>query len=152
MRILGLILPLVVLVLGMVNGGTVWNFIDFPSFIVILFPTIGTLIFARAGIPTMFKAVVSATATVDELNAAARGWAQARTYIIAFGGIGSLIGFVTIARWEKLPEHLHGLAPGIATTTLPVFWALILAYVIFLPLQCRLEDRVREQGGPIARK
>lgn len=64
----------------------------------------------------------------------------------------ALLGLIDLIQWETPPEHLHVLVLGIGTTILHGFLGAHPGYVVLLPLQRHLEDRVREQGGPIAGK
>ena len=143
MRILGLILSILIIVLGIYNGGTLGSFIDIPSLIVVIFIPIGCLLLAGASIGAMFKAVFSANATAEELKAAARGWGQARRYVVAAGWIGFLVGVIIMGNHLDNPKALP---EGLATALITVFYATVLAYAVFLPLQSRLEDRIQEQA------
>ena len=141
MRIVGLILVLLIPWLGM---GTSSLFIDPPSTIPILGFTIGALLLSGAGIPRMFAAVFSSRATPDELKAAIHGWAQARTYAVAAGFIGVIIaGGVLLVNMDDPAD----IGPGVVLAFLPLLYGIILGYGIFLPLQSRLEDRVRDLAG-----
>lgn len=141
MRIVGLVL---ILALNAVAMGDLTVFIDIPSLIIVLGFPIGALIFARAGIPSMFGAAFDADASRVQLEAAARGWAQARTYAVVSGLIGTVIGFVIIL---KNLDDLSAVGPGAALGILTVLYGLILGYGICLPMQARLEDRAREAAA-----
>ena len=141
MRIVGLVILFALLALAM---GDLTSFIDIPSLILVPGFTIGALIFARAGIPNMFSAAFAAEATSDQLQAAARGWGQARTYFVASGFIGTMIGFVIIL---KNLDDIGAIGPGLALAIITVFYGLVLGYGICLPMQSRLEDRARELQG-----
>jgi len=141
MRIVGLVILLALLALAM---GDLTLFVDIPSLIFVPGFTIGALIFARAGIPNMFGAAFAAEATCDQLKAAARGWGQARTYSVASGFIGTLMGFVIIGQNF---DDIGALGPGLALGIMTVFYGLVLGYGICLPMQSRLEDRARELQG-----
>jgi hypothetical protein len=138
MRIIGLVITLAVV--G-VAAGNISAFIDIPSAIIVLGMSGGCLIFSRAGLVNMFSASFSATATADEVSAAARGWAQAKSYAIASGIIGTMIGSIIML---KLMEGTEGLAPGAALAALTILYSLILGYGVCLPMQSRLEDRARD--------
>ncbi len=138
MRILGLIIIIALLALGM---GSITPFIDLPSALVVLGFTIGALIFSGAGIANMFSISFAANADAKHLAAAARGWAQARSYSIASGFIGTLLGFVIML---KNIDDLAAIGPGLAICILTMLYGLIIAYGICLPVQSNLEDRVRD--------
>ena len=142
MRILGLILSILVIVLGIYNGGTLRSFIDLPSIFFVIVITIGCLLLAGVRMGAMFKAVFSANATAEELKAAVRGWGQARRYVVAAGWIGVLVGVIIMLKNLDNPKAL---GPGLAMALITVFYATVLAYAVFLPLQSRLEDRIQEQ-------
>lgn len=141
MRIIGLVILLALLAVAM---GDLTVFIDIPSALITLGFTIGALIFARAGIPNMFGAAFAAEATGEQLQAAARGWDQARRYAVASGYIGALIGAVIML---KNPDDIGAIGPGAAITILTILYGLVLGYGICLPMQSRLEDRTRESQG-----
>jgi len=142
-RILGLLLTFTLLTLGMLNGGTIWNFVDLPSFLIVLALPLGMLLTARVSIPTMFQAVFSKAASPVELTNAIRGWSQARTYIVGAGWIGSLVGMIIISHAINT-TRLDIISAGIATAILPAFWAIVLSFAVFRPLQYRLEDRLQD--------
>ena len=141
MRIIGLVILLALLAVAM---GDLTMFIDIPSALIVLGFTIGALIFARAGIPNMFGAAFDAGATAEQLQAAARGWTQARTYSVASGIIGTMVGFVIVL---KNLDDIGAIGPGLAIAIITVFYGLVLGYGICLPMQSRLEDRARELQG-----
>jgi len=95
MRIIGLIITLGLIAVGM---GDLTAFIDIASALIVFGLTIGGLIFAKAGIPNMFSASFAADASRENLQAAARGWAQAKSYANASGVIGTMIGWVIMLK------------------------------------------------------
>ena len=141
MRIIGLVLLLALLALAM---GDLTVFIDIPSLLIDLGFTIGALIFARAGIFTMFSAAFAASATGEQLQAAARGWDQARRYALAAGFVGTLIGGVIMLKNIDEPSAI---GPGLAIAILTMLYGLVLGYGVCLPMQSRLEDRARMLQG-----
>ena len=142
MPILGLIMILVIIVLGTYMGGTPIYFTDIPSVIVVCGLTIGALLLSRAGIGTMLKSAFSANLSDEEVNAAADSWAQARTYVLAAGWIGFLVGLIHILNTTKLLEQPKFIPLGVATALITVLYALILSYLIFLPIERRLRRRL----------
>ena len=145
MRIVGLILVLLVPAAGTAGRSL---FFDPLSTIPILGFTIGALLLSGAGIPRMFTAVFSSRATPEYLKAAIHGWAQARIYAVAAGFIGVIIaGGVLLT--ELGDPHMGdpaNLGPSVLSAFMPLLYGVLLGYGIFLPLQSRLEDRVRELG------
>ena len=142
MRIIGLIISMVIITLGITNGGDLASFIDIPSAIIVLAIPTGCLLLAGARIGIMFKAIFSASVTPEELKAAATGWGQARRYVLAAGWIGVLVGLVIMLKNLDDPSAI---GPGLAMALLTAFYATVLAYVVFLPLQSRLGDRAHDQ-------
>jgi flagellar motor component MotA len=138
MRVIGLIITLTLIAVGM---GDLTAFIDIPSALIVFGLTIGGLIFAKAGIPNMFSASFAADATRENLQAAARGWAQAKSYANASGVIGTMIGWVIML---KNLDDIGAIGPGMAIAILTILYGLVVAYGICLPMQMRLEDRAAQ--------
>ncbi len=137
MRILGLILTTAIFVVGM---GDVTLFIDMQSIVFVVVGTLGMLLLGGNSIAVMFRSVFSDDATVGELQAGARGWKMARTYSLATGVIGTVMGWVIMGRAEW--ENITDFGAGFSISILTVFYALWLSFGLFLPLQARLEDRI----------
>ena len=138
MRIIGLVITLALILLAM---GDVTTFIDIPSALFVIGLTVGGLIFSGAGIPNMFSASFSVDATNEELLAAARAWAQARSYLLASGFLDTLIGAVIMLKNMDDPAAI---GPEVALALLTVLYGLVLCYGVCLPQQSRLEDRARD--------
>ena len=143
MRIIGLAIALGLII---VAAGDVSAFVDIPSALIVVGLPLGCLIFSRAGIANMFGASFAADATREGLESAAGGWAQAKTYFIGAGFIGTLIGFAIMGKNidVKSVDDISGIGPGFALAVLTMLYGLIAAYGICLPMQKRLEDRARE--------
>ena len=140
MRIIGLAIALALVALA---AGELVAFIDVPSALVVFGLTLGGLIFSRAGIVNMFSASFAADDSGEELDSAARGWAQAKSYVIAAGFIGTIIGMVIMLKNVSVDE-MSVLGPGTALAVLTILYGLITAYCVCLPMQKRLEDRAHE--------
>jgi flagellar motor component MotA len=138
MRIIGLVITLAMLALAM---GDLAVFIDTASALIVFGITIGGLIFAKAGILNMFSASFAADASRENLQAAARGWAQAKIYANASGVIGTMTGFVIML---QNIDDMAAIGSGLAIAILTILYGLILAYGICLPMQMRLEDRAAQ--------
>ena len=141
MRLVGLALLIALLLLA--TGEYIHAFVDVASAIIVLAFLGGALLFARAPVATMFRASFAAAATPEQLGAGARGWAQARTYCVAGGIIGTLIGAIIML--INL-DDIQAIGPGLAMGLLTILYGLILGYGVCLPMQMRLEDRARETG------
>ena len=142
MRIIGLIIILVMV--GVMFGAEVGTLIDVLSILIIILLPVGMLIFGCNSIPKMFKAVFSGDATAEELKVGVKGWKMARIYTFAAGGIGLMTGILLML---VQADDWSQIGPGLAVSLLTVFYALLLGYGIYLPLQSRLEDRLEEQAG-----
>ena len=140
MGIVGLIVILVAFGIG--GGSNLSILFDPNTALIVIVGTLGLLLFGGSSIPTMFKAVFSSTATVDELQAAIKGWRLAGVYGLISGAIGALIGMVHMM---KFTEDLAAVGPGMALSSMGILHGFLLAFAIYLPLQSRLKDRLREQ-------
>lgn len=138
MPVIGLIIILTAMMVGI--GSNLPIFLDIPSLLIVVLFTVGALIMSRAGIVNMFGAVFSGEASKVQLEMAAAAWKLARTYIMAAGWLTVLVGGAIMA---KNMDDYSMLGPGLAIMVLAVFWAGLLGYGIFLPLQKRLEDRAQ---------
>ncbi len=136
MSIVGLII--VALMMGIGMGSNAGLFLDPLSILIVIGFTLGALLLSRTGVGNMFSAVLSDAATRQQLQSAADAWRQARTYIMAGGWLGMLIGGVIMAR--NMTDY-SSLGPGLGIMVLTLFWAILLGYGVFMPLQKRLEDR-----------
>ena len=143
LRIIGLIIAITGIMVGI--GSNLPIFIDPASLIIVVICTLGMLLLGGHSIPTMFGAVFSGEATIDELRKAARAWKMVRWYLLAAGFMGTLLGWAIML---KLIDDLAAIGPGVAISILTVFYAIFLAFFISLPLQSRLEERIGEQAAP----
>ena len=154
MRLVGLFIVLYI-TLSLPVSRIYWTSRIFPCFVVLVF-SVGALLLGRSSIPTMVRAVFSGKATDEELTSASEDWDRARTYAMAAGCIGALAGllhtvqglvssFEGVAERGLMPTVLcAGVAESLGGTLAAVsflFFAVLLAYGIMLPLQKRLEDR-----------
>ena len=141
MRIIGLIAIFTLILLAM---GDVTIFIDIPCVLIVLGGTIAMLLWAGASIRFMFKAVFSRNATLEELQAAIKGWRLARVFTIAAGIMGTLIGYVLMLKNMDDPAAI---GPGMALALLTTFYGIVLSFAICLPLQARLQERAEEASS-----
>jgi len=137
MRIVGLVVVVVLLVMAM---GNVIMFIDLPSILIVLGGTIGMLLFGRNSIPAMFKAAFSGSASDAVVRAGAYGWRMTRSYSLASAAIGAFIGCIIMLKNMDDPAAI---GPGMAMVILCTLYAMVLAFVISLPLQAHLEKRIQ---------
>jgi len=141
MRIIGLIAILTVIPLAM---GDVTIFFDLPCVLIVLGGTIGMLLWAGASIGSMFKAVFSGNATLEELQTGVQGWRLARVFTIAAGVMGTLIGYTLMLKEMDDPAAI---GPGMAMALLTTFYGIVLSFAICLPLQARLQERAEETSS-----
>jgi len=137
MRIVGLVVIVVLLVMAM---GDVIIFFNIPSVLIVVGGTIGMLLFGRNSIPAMFKAAFSGSASDAVVRAGAYGWRMARVYSLASAAIGAFIG--SILMFQKMDDPA-AIGPAMAVALLSTLYALILAFVVSLPLQAHLEKRIQ---------
>ena len=137
MRILGLILALVVLMVGI--GSNLSAMIDPPSAIIVVGFTLGALLLSGCDLSLMVRAISPDNLSPDELATSARGWKLARFYSLAGGVIGSVIGWSIILANMDDPAAI---GPGMAISLLTVLYGLLLAFVLFLPLQVHICRRL----------
>ena len=74
-----------------------------------------------------------------ELRAVIQAWQQLRTYVMASGILGTLIGMINM--FQNLDVYA-AFFPGTATAVITIFYAMILSYFVFLLLQHRLEKQL----------
>ena len=134
MRFIGLILVFVSLAVA--AGSNLSFMIDPPSLIFTLIGTIGPLLFAGASIPSMLKAFVSADLEGEVKQQAIRGWKLAAGFSLALGASATFIGLVIMLANMDDPAAI---GPGFAIANLPSIYALIIAFVISLPIYKSLE-------------
>ncbi len=141
MRIVGLILVLVLLLLGVMNGGSVAYFIDMPSVIIVVGLTLG--ISLQRGVPLMkvIQSFFGVSFQGDDLCEVVQAWKQVRTYVMVSGLVSTLLGMITLFQALSVYDAFF---PGTATALITTFYAVVLSYVVFLPLQHRLERQLGE--------
>ena len=138
MRHVGLIIALGVIVLASFNGGPKF-FIDVGSLIIVLGITIGCLLSTGRGTVSLLKAAFGASLLKNELGVAVTTCARARVFAMAAGWIGFIMGVIIMASFV---DKASKLGPGIALCLVTVFYGVVLSYVILLPIQNRLQDRL----------
>ena len=137
MRIVGLVSIFTLLLLAM---GNVPAFIDVPSMLIVIGGTIALLLFGGNSIPAMCKAAFSGSASDEVVRAGAYGWRMARNYSLAAAGFGAFIGSIIMLKNMDDPAAI---GPGMALVLLTTLYAMIVAFVISLPLQAHLEKRIQ---------
>ena len=140
LRVIGLVAAIVSILVGV--GSNLPIFVDPPSIIIVIGGGLSMLLLGGHSIPTMFRAVFSGEASIDELRKAARAWKMVRWYLVAAGFLGTMIGAIIMLKNVDDPAAI---GPGAAIGLLTVFYGIFLAFFVCLPLQSRLEERIEEQ-------
>ena len=141
MRIIGLVIVLVLLLLGVMNGGSLAYFIDTPSVIIVVGLTAG--ISLQSGVPLMkvIQSFFGVSFQGDDLSEVVQAWKQVRTYVMVSGLVSTLLGMMTLFQALSVYDSFF---PGTATALVTTFYAAILSYVVFLPIQHRLERQLEK--------
>jgi flagellar motor component MotA len=143
MRIVALLLVVFFIYEGMKAGVSALT--DLPGLLLLLVGTLGALMFGGTNIATMFKSVFSGRATADELRAGARAWGLAGAFFLFGGGIYCSIDIIAMLAHLNDPAQI---GPGLSLALLPILHAVLLTFVICLPLQTNLEMRAQQQTPP----
>ena len=149
MRVIGLILVPVMVGLGFMNGGSLFQIIDIPSALIVVGATLGIAWQAGTPIRLLIRSFFSSNLTPDEIRTAATGWAQMRVFLLIAGIIGTFVGVINLFQVEGLSQSekvLYYVHTGTATAVITTFYAVFLSYAVFLPLQRRLEAQMEAAG------
>ena len=87
---------------------------------------LGLLFFGGSRLGNLFSEVFSGAATADDLREAAQAWKLASAYLLAFGKIGSVIGFIIMLKHMADPTAI---GPAMAIALLTIFYGLVLVGV-----------------------
>ena len=169
--IVGLIAGFTLLVMGILNGGDLSFFVDVPSLLIVIggtcaaflvsFPLREVVAFDRIlryvfYLPKRYKRLAypelsrpdpaegqaiaeDAEKIKKELNLGILMFKRLKTYALAFGIIPVLIGFVIML--ANL-DDLSAVGPGVALALITPLYGAIIAYLICLPFQTKLERRL----------
>jgi len=139
MRFVGLGVVLILIFMGVMNGGSLGHVIDIPSVLIVVGLTLG--ISWQGGVP-LGKVVRSFFGGVfqgDELREVVLAWKHVRAYVMVSGVVGTLLGMMLL--FQNLDVY-DAFFPGTATALITTFYAVVLSYLIFLPVQNRLEQQL----------
>ncbi len=143
-RITGLVLVMGAIMVGI--GPNIAPFLDGLSLLFVALFLIGGLLFSDAHIGVALRGVFSADADHGELTEASAAWRQARSYVLAGGTIGTMIGLVVIANnLDTTDWSTVGAALSIGFMTL--FQAVVLAFGVCLPCEHYVNSRIRRHAG-----
>ena len=142
MGILGFIIMITLITMGIMAGGRHEDLIDVPSLLITLGGAIGGLMaaygtgFFRA-IGTVFKS----SADRETITEGVGIFRRAKTYAIAAGVLGTMVGLVNMLQALDDPAALD---PGLATALITTVYGFFLAYAIFHPVSASLQRRLGE--------
>lgn len=138
MRLAGLIIALGVLALASLNGNPSF-FLDVGSIIIVVGITIGCMLSSATSLRLLLRAIFGASLSGQELRAAVRACSRARTYATASGWFGFVMGLIILGAFL---DDIRSLGPGISLSLVTIFYSMVLSYLVLLPAQNRLEDRI----------
>jgi len=139
--VIGGVLAWLLLLYGILVGSSVWIFVDFVSFVLVIFGGVAFLLQAhgRKGVALTWmatKAWLSGNTdqwSASDLQEAATVCESAAQGVILIGWIASMIGLVQILQNIDL-DHLDAFGPATAVMVLTIFYALIWKLLFWLPL------------------
>ena len=146
MRVLGFISIVVLVLLGIYNGGDLSLLLDAGAILIVLGTALGGFLMS-AGTRTgaVLASAFSQQPTVDGLQAGRFGLRSARYGALTGGFLAAGAGIIHILRGLG---DLANSGPGLALMILGMFWAVFLANLVLLPLQAGVERRLAEAGSP----
>lgn len=97
----------------------------------------------RAKGRTMFSALFTSTTTAAKLREAAAAWRLVAAGLLGFGSIGTIIDQILMLKSMDDPAKI---GPVIAMSLLTSLYGLVLAFVVAMPIQARLESRTEAAG------
>lgn len=139
MRIVGLVIVLVLLSMGVMNGGSLNGVIDTPSVVIVVGLTLGLCLQGQIPFVMVFLSFFGTEYQGEELRAVVQGWKHVRKYVMISGVLGTFVGMINM--FNALDVY-DAFLPGTATALITTFYAAVLSYAIFLPLQHQLEKQL----------
>ena len=144
MRVIGFILILVLIVLGMHNGGNLTMVFDMGATLIVLGTTIeGFLMSAGPRTGVALGTIFSKGVPGDNLWAGRCAFQTARRGALAGGFVAAVAGVIMML--ENL-DDVGAIGPGMAMMVMGILWAVFLAYFVLHPLQAGIERRLIEAG------
>lgn len=142
-------MPIILFILGlgcfvaaMSMGGSAAAFIDMPSLMIVVGPTIlvGASFHSPAGLISAFRDSLGA-ATIERASAQASLAAlrTLRSLALACGGLGTFIGLVSMLRDLGDPAKL---GPAMAVALLAPMYGVMISETVLRPLAHRIEARM----------
>lgn len=135
-KIIGYILSFTLIALAM-EDPTV--FINIPSVLIVFGLTFGGLLASGRKIITFCSVIFDKHASPSQLHDAHETAIDAGNYAIGSGFVGTLVGVVLMLGSLTDPAAV---GPSMAVALLTVFYAVLLKYFIFAPIQAGLDERL----------
>ena len=145
MRVIGFIVVVIIVMMGIYNGGDLKSFIDWGAMLVILAALIGALL--MSGSTKVGIAIGGAFGGSSEsLQTSRRVLRAARRAVLAAAFV--LVGAGTIAVLANV-DDTAAIGPGLALALLGLFWGISVAYFVLLPLEAGVERRLMASGETV---
>jgi flagellar motor component MotA len=145
-RSIGLLLMILLVPTAILGKGSLFLFIDVPSFLIVVGGTVGALLFSfGSGFGTALRALFRASVDKHTLQTGIEFYDRAKTYLIAWGVIGFFLGMVLMLANLTDPDSL---GPGLAVSLITVFYGLIFGYGLCMPITCLLQGRLDRLEQP----
>lgn len=144
MRVIGFVAIVVIILLGVYNGGDLGPFLDAGAMLVVLAGLVGGVLMSGgpetwAGISCAFsgEAAPERLQTGKQVYHSARRAVQAAAIFLVAAGV---IAVLTNA------DDVGAIGPGLALVLLGLFWGIFVAYFVLLPLEAGIERRLLSGG------
>ena len=147
------LMGLTLLLAASFNGGSIeteqavdvglFTLLDPKSLLLIAGGTCSILLLSGQNIGYMFRALFVSNATAKKLFEAAEAW---RIFAAASLGVGAVL---TLTSAVEMLHHLDDplkLVVDLAAAMLTILYGLVIAFVVALPIQSRLEQRAESAG------
>ena len=145
MGIVGFIVMLVLVLLGLNQGVQFGMYVDTGSIVLTVFVTLAALLMSYGSdLGRAIKAVFSSNAGRADLQLAVLVFSRGRSYALACGSLGTVIGLVIIL---KNLDHVSALGPGLALALLTLAYGIALSYLVLGPVVGSLKRRLDEVSG-----
>ena len=135
-KIIGYIVSFTLIALAM---ETPLAFVNIPSVLIVFGLTFGGLLAGGRNVIGFFSAIFDKNASPSQLHDAHETVMDAGNYAIGSGFVGTLVGVVLMLGSLTDPAAV---GPSMAVALLTVFYAVLLKYFIFGPIQGGLDERL----------
>lgn len=140
MRLLGFVVLIVSVVVAVIlTGGQLLNL---ESAVLVLGITPAALLLSfGSGLGSAFKAIFTRNPAPDTMKLGIAVFERGKSFAVAGGVLGTLIGWVLML---KALDDPAAIGPSVAVVFMALFYGLLLAYGLFLPLVVSLRRRLAE--------